>query len=383
MENKNYQDLAMGYYRVGDLMFQSKSEAAMVATKSNEKIEWIFHPEVWRNFTNNRGRGLGIVPLDTLYKERAQQLRDKYDYLILHYSGGSDSHNILMTFLNNGIKLDEVCTFRSETVESKIYTPTTQNKSAENIFSEWDYVTKPSLDWLAAHHPDIKITVTDMFKTPIDEVLNDDTFNNVNQYVSVFELLRRKAYSENQKHLLNQGKLVGNIFGIDKPNITKYGNLCLMHFSDVAQVVLDRLDNTDVNNELFYWSKDMPELPFEQAYRLFIYFYQNPDKRYMIDYTHQQKVLVYRTDEMSSIQKHSVYTTWDHTKFQAGRSLGSNPIARDRDNFYLQFKEFDPLIDRWKYYYNEWVKKTNPEFWRKPLVQVTRISPGYFIGMFD
>jgi hypothetical protein len=379
---QNFENLTMGYYRVGDLTFQYKSEAAVVATQSGENIEWIFHPEIWRDFTN-RHRPLGVVPLDTLYKERAQQLRDKYDYLILHYSGGSDSHNILMTFINNGIRLDEVCTFRSESVESKIYTPNTQNRSAENIFSEWDFVTKPSLDWLAVHHPEIKITVTDMFKTPIDEVLNDDTFNNVNQYVSLFELLRRKAYSKNQKHLLNQGKLVGNIFGIDKPSIAKYETLCLMYFSDVAQVTLDKLDNIDVNNELFYWSKDMPELPFEQAYRLFQYFYQNPDKRYMIDYTHQQKVLVYRTDEMSSIQKHTIYTTWDHNKFQAGRSLKSNLIARDRDNFYLQFKEFDPLIDRWKYYHDEWAKHTHSSLWKKPLVQATCLSPGYFIGMFD
>ena len=208
-----------------------------------------------------------------------------------------------MTFLNNGIKLDEVCTFRSEEIESKIYTPNTGIKGAENIFSEWDYVTKPMLQWLAANHPDIKITVSDMFKTPIDEVVNDDTFINAGQYVSLFELFRRKAYSVNQKELLDKGKKFANIFGIDKPNIVKIDNICSMIFTDGSNIILDKLEDTDVNNELFYWSVDMPELPFEQAYQLFNYFNLHKNKQYMIEAENQKKVNAYRTQEMQTIQK--------------------------------------------------------------------------------
>ena len=46
--------------------------------------------------------------LKELYVERCQQLRDKYDYLILSYSGGADSHEILYTFLENNIFIDEI-----------------------------------------------------------------------------------------------------------------------------------------------------------------------------------------------------------------------------------------------------------------------------------
>jgi len=287
-----------------------------------------------------------------------------------------------MTFINNGIKLDEICTFRSEEIESKIYTPNTYIKGAENIFSEWDYVTKPVLQWLATNHPEIKITVSDMFKTPIEEVVNDDTFINAGQYVSLFELLRRKAYSNNQKELLHKGKSVANIFGIDKPSILKIGNTCSMIFTDGSSVVLDKLEGVDVNNELFYWAIDMPELPFEQAYRLFDYFQKHTDQRYLIEAENQKKVNSYRTQEMITIQKQMIYSTWDHTKFQAGRANEFNSVARERDKYYLKVKEIQPWIDRWQYYFDEWTKNVHTNAFSGLLKQRICISPLYYIGTF-
>jgi hypothetical protein len=147
----------LGHYIVDGKLYYSKSHALYESSVSNKKIEWSFNNEVWENFSKNRLPILGKTPLDTLYKERAQQLRDKYDYLILNYSGGPDSHNILMTFINNNIHLDEVYVKYSHSVESKLYTPNTTVTGAENIFSEWDFCIKPTLEWLAKEHPSIKI----------------------------------------------------------------------------------------------------------------------------------------------------------------------------------------------------------------------------------
>ena len=49
-----------------------------------------------------------VQSLDYFYIKRAEQLRNSYDYLILHYSGGHDSHQILETFMLNGIFIDEI-----------------------------------------------------------------------------------------------------------------------------------------------------------------------------------------------------------------------------------------------------------------------------------
>ena len=90
-----------GYYRVGQQIFLKKIPALIEGTKTNIHPEWVFHDQTF-----------GLVnweeepkeTLDDLYQQRAQQIRDRYDYVVLFYSGGSDSHNILNAFVKNNIK---------------------------------------------------------------------------------------------------------------------------------------------------------------------------------------------------------------------------------------------------------------------------------------
>jgi hypothetical protein len=50
--------------------------------------------------------------LQELCKKRAQELRNTYKHLRLFYSGGVDSHTALMSFVDNGIHLDEIIMHR-------------------------------------------------------------------------------------------------------------------------------------------------------------------------------------------------------------------------------------------------------------------------------
>ena len=87
-----------GYYKVGQEKFVSKILAAIKATELKLPMTWHFHDDVFAKV-----KPTGQISLKELYKERALQLREKYDYLILNYSGGSDSWTILNTFLENNI----------------------------------------------------------------------------------------------------------------------------------------------------------------------------------------------------------------------------------------------------------------------------------------
>ena len=98
--NKN-----LGYYTVGNREFFSKIQACIHATTTNQDPIWHFNNDVFNNFDWT------IEPsetLDELYNARARQLREEYDYVALSYSGGSDSHNILMSFLRQGLHIDEL-----------------------------------------------------------------------------------------------------------------------------------------------------------------------------------------------------------------------------------------------------------------------------------
>ena len=46
--------------------------------------------------------------LKQLYKQRAEQIRTDYDYVVLCYSGGIDSTNVLESFYYNNIHIDEI-----------------------------------------------------------------------------------------------------------------------------------------------------------------------------------------------------------------------------------------------------------------------------------
>jgi hypothetical protein len=94
-----------GYYRVGKKFFYKKYGAAIESDNTMQPISWDFHRSAFECVINNPNINLNLLDL---YKERAQQLRDSYDYLILAYSGGSDSDNMLKTFLYNNIKIDEI-----------------------------------------------------------------------------------------------------------------------------------------------------------------------------------------------------------------------------------------------------------------------------------
>ena len=348
----------LGHYIVDGKLYYSKSHALYESSVSNKKIEWSFNNEVWENFSKNRLPILGKTPLDTLYKERAQQLRDKYDYLILNYSGGPDSHNILMTFINNNIHLDEVYVKYSHSVESKLYTPNTTVTGAENIFSEWDFCIKPTLEWLAKEHPNIKIKVHDVYKDDLKSRLNDDTFITTGHFLGAFEIIRQRTFSDSLIVQSDKNKKVCGIYGIDKPNVFSEDNQFYMFFNDQAVNVVAKGANVNQNmsqiTELFYWTPDMPDIAFEQSYRILEYFKLHPELRHLHDIKIFKRNDDNRIEHMRRLTIPLIYTTWDHTKFQANKPVAVNDAGRSRDLYLLARPEFKSYIDNWRGRYKEW-----------------------------
>ena len=374
-------DWYYGHWSVDDQIFTSKTLANYFASTVGKSVKWNFYNDIWTNFINNKRHTLGVVPLDDLYKQRALQLRDKYDYLILNYSGGSDSHNILMTFLNNNIKLDEVCTHRSERVDSKLYTPNTNDKTGENVFSEWDYTTKPALDWLSKYHPDIKINVLDPFEKSSESLYNDRTFEQGVSYTGAFDLRRLALYSPTIDLLAGSNKQVAHIYGIDKPNILIKDNKCYMYFSDtvIAQCNYSALDKAEV--ELFYYSKDMPELPFEQAYRVYQYYVAHKDLQYRIDVAKSGRIDEYKLKELDTVTNSVIYTTWNNSKFQTLKPGSYSSAGKIRDKYYILHPELKELLDTWKYYFSNWFDSLpeNAKHYDKNM-QKPYVNQYYYLG---
>jgi len=93
------------YYTVGDKIVLTAVDACKENVKSDK--EMIFHPGL--NFLDSpMWRTEPPETIQELRLQRAQQIRDKYDTVILQLSGGTDSTPILRTFVENNIKLDKI-----------------------------------------------------------------------------------------------------------------------------------------------------------------------------------------------------------------------------------------------------------------------------------
>ena len=96
------QNPRLGFYTVGDQRFYSKPQALLEATATGHFPHFNFNREVYSKIDTT------IEPqtsLRELYRMRAKQLREKYDYIRLEFSGGSDSTTVLYSFINNGIQI--------------------------------------------------------------------------------------------------------------------------------------------------------------------------------------------------------------------------------------------------------------------------------------
>lgn len=256
----------LGYYIVNDKQYSNKIEAIFEANKSNADIKWIFYDEVFNNID------FTIEPtelLNQLYLKRAIQLREKYDYLILFFSGGSDSVHILETFLKNNIKLDEIVVGYPESGLSN-YNFNNVDTSASNNISEYLYTTKPYLNKIKQKYPNLKITLHDYFIDMLNYKSNDWL---VRASDWIHPTTTAKFDLSRYSHLDNilENKTIGAIYGIEKPIVIyapKYEKYYyVLSDTNINGAVMPK-NHPNMHVELFYITPDMPELLIKQAHTI-------------------------------------------------------------------------------------------------------------------
>jgi hypothetical protein len=332
-------------------LFATKIDAVKYASQTGQSVYFYYHDHIWDNFDKTL---LGKVPLTTLYKERAQQLRDKYDHLVLHYSGGADSHNILHTFLTNNIKLDEICVKWPKPLrDGKFYTPNNKDTSAKNAVSEWDFAIKPTLDWLASNRPDIKITIIDYASNLTQQLTSVE---HIETRILSMPISRGGIASlawwvdptieENISHKSIPN--TGHIFGVDKPILLlKDNNVCVQFMDVVFDTALMPVANSEGRVEGFYWTPDFPILALEQAYQTALFIKQNKEFLSLIETSSTLTAadILKRFEDQGNLQKKILYNdSWDLNTFQVDKPN----VARSDWYFWLfENQELVSLRNNW------------------------------------
>lgn len=315
-----------GYYTVGDRYFLWKMLAYSEAARTGEKLQWHFHDEVWKK---TDWRTPPALDLPALYRIRAEQLRQKYDYIILSWSGGADSTTVLDTFLQNNIRLDEVVVAWGVRASSGKYTVSATDTRAENYGSEWDFAIRPKLEWMRTHRPDIKITLADWSD---DMKVTDDSENVLKVTLAhcMTGFLRAREIDKIIQDRSTRANNVCVVFGIepvrtDIINDTYLATFFFDWFSENRSSLMP--DGTPRKIEYFYWSPDLPEICVAQAHEVMRFLRAYPSMKKFFS-----RVTIGRDGEQLApnpgnieadriIKKTLFYPTYNPKTFQASKNV--------------------------------------------------------------
>ncbi len=313
-----------GFWSVNtNACFFDKGEALRYASMLSERVlRYHYFDEVYSTVD------WGTEPTETLsqlYKSRALQLRDEYEYVALSFSGGADSTNVLKSFINNNIKLDEVVVwYPIKATEKVAHTFDPNNKSAGNIIHEYEYAALPMLKWLAVHHPEIKITVLDYTDVSFDIVSAG------NMHKSTIGGCVSHAMTTGQylmtDHLRKVKKKCCQLLAVDKPRVryNKDSRKFECYFLDFNSLLGHWPSNTfnkdEPKTEYFYYSFQMPKILIKQCYEIKkALLYSDEEQHYDNDVMSTKSHMHFNphTDFIKKV----LYADWDTSVFQADKAI--------------------------------------------------------------
>jgi hypothetical protein len=216
-----------------------------------DKIDWTIEPQ---------------GTLDFHYKNQAQKIRDEYDYVILCYSGGFDSTNILETFHYNNIKLDKIVVQGPFKQDS--FSGSDENQNGEIYENAFPYLNQLGLNGITQVIDNTEL-YGDITKFSIYE-MGDDWASHIGARYSPHHFFWRDLdrYVVPKEY---ENKKVAIIWGTDKPYLMRSNGKTVFKFRDGVLTSYGRFNQplrSNVTNINFYWDPNYPLILLKQLHTL-------------------------------------------------------------------------------------------------------------------
>lgn len=253
----------LGYYTVNGEIFTDKAQAVYTANQTKSEIEWYFNDE---KFNSANWFNEPALSINELYKIRAQQIRDNYDYVLVFASGGADSTNVVYSFLKNNIHIDEIVA-GAPISGLKNWKTSDATTDAKNTISETFLTQIPFVQKIKNQYPHVRVTLHDYFEDMIRYKTDEWLFNSSCYIHPTFAARYNLERYDHIKKLAESGKKIALVYGIDKPQIAKKNNSYYSvifdhHVSNAFQAIIHDF----ANPVMFYYSPELPELLIKQAH---------------------------------------------------------------------------------------------------------------------
>lgn len=242
-----------GFYKFNEKKYFSRFQM-MQDCQDPKKVSFHYNDEFFSQFSWLTEPS---ISLDQLYRNRAEELRNTYDYLVLFYSGGSDSENILHTFVDNDIHIDEIChnvvgfEDKDSYMNSEVYNIAIPKVKLMQDRGKLVGTTHTIYDW--------------SLNTVSGKFLDDDYLSWSNLATAYVTSKPHGATAERLgtpkwKELISSGKRVAFIHGYDKPRIFRHNGQFSFRFSDAIHHIVCFRDSLvrgilpAAADESFYWA---------------------------------------------------------------------------------------------------------------------------------
>lgn len=333
MTSRSIEDI-YGYYKVADKKYYNKLEAFSEALPKGWWPHWNFNEE---EFSKHDWSIEPKESLEELYRQRAQQIRDKYDHVIIWYSGGSDSDNIVRTFIKNNIHIDEMWHRSSyQRHNRRDQTIDTNNQANETRFTAF-----PRLKHYQSLMPKTKIKVFDAMKESIAVWQQGEVSPYETNYFN--PVMPAKSLS----HRFNTHKdslKTCKVLGVDKPRLRFKDGKYWIFFQDNwinTHVIHSRLHKVNYeHDEVFYWHPDAIKIMIKQGHLIKNFFKNNPNWHWLL--LNYETKLSLRTNYENLIRS-ILYPYWEQDAFQVSKPV--NDIAHGE--FYWFFEKMTKASRNW------------------------------------
>jgi hypothetical protein len=253
-----------GLYVVSNTAYFNRLEAVEKALSSEQKITFHWNDLFWAS------QDWTIPPAESLpdlYAQRVKDLREEYDYLILCYSGGADSWNILNTFDRTNTHLDEIASYHDIG-----FTDDKHSLLSEEITT----IAQHDVKAYQQRHPMTQYTLIDSKDVLLPYYKDTSIEKAMEGYFSCTTTfshpLRRGYYfyiTKRYRDLAESGKRVGIIWGHDKPSIRLHNKRYYHSFHD-NHIFTTRnkifYPDFPADNILFYWDKESAKILIKQCH---------------------------------------------------------------------------------------------------------------------
>lgn len=311
-----------GIYKSNNKFFFNKIEAILEANHSSTWVEWDYHDSIFKNSLWNVEPP---ISLEELYKQRALQLREAYDHLVLFFSGGVDSWYILKTFMKNNIKLDEIYMWGSFEAEKKHIKKLGNDRNPGYYTREVEQAI-PLVKSITKHQK-VKVNVFDITRHLLKESHNRDWFYTAGTRFDPTCMIRGKFHKIFREHndMLDKGKTVGFVYGIDKPRLIRDDNSIYFSFLDLIMTTgtlptNDILGETWENDEYFYWTPNMPEIAIKQSHMIVNYL-KSINKVHLIK--HKDNIASFHDEQYYNEVNRVIYPEWNSNIWQIKKPTGA------------------------------------------------------------